>query len=243
MERLVKYKKTKAASIFVLLILLSIGFFQRHVLASVTVNVSSYTEIDSDIYIDNFFSLEEQISLAKSVENARERVTSKFGELISSPIIIASSNEARASRFFRNRVTPSVTYNLPWGQYIPLAPEGLNVDVIAHELVHAEIYHRLGYFKDIPRWFHEGAGMQVDYREDKAWTYIQNEIDLPPVSSLASNREFSTRDRALHYAASQVEVSSWLESPGNPGLYAFIDAIKRGEEFHALYERFRNTEN
>ena len=57
---------------------------------------------------------------------------------------------------------------LPYKSCLMIGPEGMSVDVLAHELVHAEVAALRGYRRyllDTPRWFDEGIAMQVDERE------------------------------------------------------------------------------
>ncbi|MDZ7923630.1 MAG: hypothetical protein U5M23_06135 [Marinagarivorans sp.] len=77
---------------------------------------------------------------------------------------------------------------------IIIGPQGQNVDVIAHEWLHAEIQHRVGFFrflKEIPVWFDEGAALTLDYREP----FLPENIDLPvedvtAVKKLKSGKSF-----------------------------------------------------
>jgi len=50
---------------------------------------------------------------------------------------------------------------------VMIGPNGQNVDVVAHEMAHAELFLRVGWLArwlQIPTWFDEGVAMQVDYR-------------------------------------------------------------------------------
>jgi len=54
--------------------------------------------------------------------------------------------------------------------YIVVSPEYLNVDILAHELTHAEVHARvftgrLWDWLSIPTWFDEGIALQNDYLE------------------------------------------------------------------------------
>ncbi len=71
----------------------------------------------------------------------------------------------------------------PFGDYTVFGPRGWNADVIAHELAHAELKARLGYWRysrAIPKWFDEGAGMHVDERprfSEAAYLTAKHEFD------------------------------------------------------------------
>jgi len=241
------FRKLKILSSLFLLTLLCLAFTQRHVIACVTIAYSNYNEITPNLYVDSLFSYEDSMEIAQIVEEARERVITKYGETTSSPVIIVSSNDETSRKYIKltsidGRPVPGTTYNMPWREYILLSPEGNNVDVMSHELVHAEIFHRLGYIKSrkLPIWFNEGVALQVDNRKGKVWSYIQEERKLPLVSSLESASQFFSGDRALHYAAAKVKVSAWLASDHNIDLYKFLDEIKNGKNFHDLYENYEN---
>ena len=234
-----KFKKLRVALSLTMVVFLSLVFFQRHVIASVTIGISDYHEISPNLYLDDLFLAQQRLDIAATLEKAKQRVALKYGVLLSDPTIIVSSTVDKASRYFSDRVFPAATISLPWGQYIPISPEGINIDVMSHELVHAEVFHRLGYLKsamNLPNWFNEGVALQVDYREGKIWSYIQEGITLPPVSSLDEGLKFSSNDRALYYTAAKVEVSAWLASDKNPDLYAFLTELKDGNTFEESYK-------
>ncbi len=233
-----KSKKTVIGSAFSLLAVAFLAFSQSHVIASVAIGVSDYIEVAPNLYVDPLFSSDEQVSIATLASEAKERVESIYGQMVSTPNIIVSSTEKRSARFLPGPLPPGATYSLPWGQYIPIAPNGNDINVMAHELVHAEVYHRLGFIKSLrslPVWFNEGVAMQVDYRQEKAWTYIMEGHELPSVSSLETTQQFFSGDRALNYAAAKVEVSAWLSSPSYSNLYDFIAEIRSGKDFYELY--------
>lgn len=64
--------------------------------------------------------------------------------------------------------------------YVVISPNGLDVDVTAHELTHAELHYRLYDGKILPKtilpiWFDEGVATQNDYRErynEIAWLKV-----------------------------------------------------------------------
>lgn len=236
-------KKVKTGIGFSLFGIAILAFFQSHVIASVTIGISDYNEISPGIYVDSLFTAEDQTLIGIMTQAANDRVSSLYGAVTTTPVMIISSTAERSAKYLSGRLVPGSTYSLPWGQYIPITPQGMNIDVMAHELVHAETFHRLGYLKSLrslPIWFTEGVAMQVDHRQGKAWSYISQGHDLPPVSSLMTPEQFSSGDRALHYAAAKVEVSSWLSSDSYPGLYQFLSDIRDGANFHQSYYRTGN---
>ncbi|NKB33918.1 MAG: hypothetical protein GKR91_12540 [Pseudomonadales bacterium] len=233
-----KSKRMKIGFSFSLLVAGTLAFYQSHVIASVAIDIFDYQEISAGLYVDPLFTAEEQAQIASNTVAARNRIASFYGDLTATPILIVSSSDERSAKFFRGPLDPGRTYNLPWNQYIPIAPAGNNIDVLAHELVHAETYHRLGFLNSLkspPMWFIEGVAMQVDFRESRARSYISQGHVLPPVSSLETANQFMSGDRALNYAAAKVEISTWLSSGGYMGLFEFLAKIRNGADFYELF--------
>jgi len=217
--------------------LLLLTYAQSHVLASVTIGMSDYVEIQPNLYVDDMFSEEEHRQAAATYTEAKNRVARTYGQLSSSPIVIISSNSNRSERFGVKLPVPGATHTLPWGQYIPLNDEGNNVDVLAHELAHAETAHRAGYLTwtfYLPIWFTEGVAMQVDYRE----RYNASGIEFPSVTTLTTGSEFHSGDITLNYTAAKYELAGWLKENHNKGLYTFLAKIRSGEDFTTVYKEF-----
>jgi len=231
------FSKKRIFSYTILVSLLLLAYVQSHVLASVAIGMSDYVEIQPNLYVDGMFSEEEHRQAVATYAEAKNRVALTYGELTSSPIVIISSNSNRGERYGVKLPVPGTTHALPWGQYIPLNDEGNNVDVLAHELAHAETAHRAGYMKwvfSLPIWFIEGVAMQVDYRE----RYKASGIELPSMSTLTTGSEFQSGDITLNYTAAKYELASWLDENNNRGLYIFLAKIRGGEDFETIYKEF-----
>ena len=123
-----------------------------------------------------------------------------------------------------------------------IGPKGRSIDIIAHELMHAELHHRVGsleYFLKVPTWFDEGVAMQVDFRpryalrEDK--TAEANRVRELTTSSkfFVSDDEELTRN----YSFAKHEVSKWLSVVGSDTLYSRLTRIKSGETFSEILAR------
>lgn len=122
---------------------------------------------------------------------------------------------------------------------VMIGPKGQNIDVTAHELMHAEIEHRVGYWRgwiELPIWFNEGLAMQVDRRE---------RYNLPKgtktsyVKQLNSVSDFSVSDDKLltdHYASAKSEVAQWISKVGTGLLYDHLNSIKEGRSFESVWQ-------
>ena len=213
---------------------------QNPVLASMLASDTGYLEFDPNIYIDRSLSASERDQILANHAQALARVSDIYGDAIARPKLIFAGT-AETVQDLGISPFPARSYLMPWGEYSVFGPGNGTVDIIAHELVHSEIVVRLGYFtyqRAVPAWFNEGAAMQVDFRHDRAWSYIQEDRELPPVSVIASAGEFFSGDRALHYAAAKVEVETWLAADGNEGFYRFLSDLHAAPDFESLYEAY-----
>jgi hypothetical protein len=127
---------------------------------------------------------------------------------------------------------------------IVVGPKGRNVDVVAHELMHAELFERVGYwhrFTEIPAWFDEGVAMQVDFRPRYSVPEQKGSLGGTGfVRDLKSYRQFFRGDGeqlTQHYAAAKAEVARWLTNVGRHELYERFERIRAGEGFNAVVEK------
>ncbi len=125
-----------------------------------------------------------------------------------------------------------------------MGPQGLNVDVVAHELMHQELQERVGswrMFTEVPVWFNEGIAMQVDFRPQYSLApEAANPGDIGKVRTLKSVRQFNQGNDAQltqHYAFAKAEVAQWLSQVGQRDLYPRLERIRAGEPFHTVVER------
>jgi hypothetical protein len=219
---------------------------QRYVLAAVLAPHMIFDEIGQGVFVDGSLAERDRHDLLEDITAAQERIAALYGPTRARPRILVLATEEQGRTYGVPEPAPAQPYSVPWGTYILLKPRGRNVDVIAHEIVHAEVADRVGYLAyvlDVPVWFNEGLAMQVDHREEKIWRYLQEGRPLPPVSTLASGSMFFSGDQAYHYAAAQVEVARWLaagdqvEQAGR--VYAFLAALREGEEFSSIYSSIK----
>lgn len=139
--------------------------FQRHALACELLPVMNYQQINSEVFHDADMSEEEIEAIKGLIESALERIDFVYGSSESRPRLLITSNDQMAAKWGANE-TASM-HRMPWRACIVIGPEGQNVDVIAHEWLHAEIQQRVGFFRlltEVPTWFDEGAALTVDYR-------------------------------------------------------------------------------
>ena len=177
----------------------------------------------------------EQASL---VSEARVRIAHLFGEPQSRPIIVFWD---KAGFFAKLRLNDyASTHLLGARACVFVGPKGRSLDVVGHELVHAEVFDRVGpWFRmtQVPVWFDEGLAMQVDYREKYVLPkgvdtrYIRNAST--PASFFVADDQELTRN----YGAAKSEVARWVAEVGSTFVYAQLARIRSGEKFTNVVPR------
>lgn len=131
--------------------------------------------------------------------------------------------------------------------YISLSSEFLSVDILAHEMTHAETHKRIyrggiSSSIQIPIWFDEGLAIQNDYREPysyKTWLEItENGKKVPLISEYNTSEKFfsgTTDDKRIKYCLAGQEVLDWLSKNGKEELIQMLDKISQGKDFEELY--------
>ena len=166
--------------------------------------------------------------------DARSQISATYGTPQSNPNIVFFTSNKGLGPFTLNRY--GSTHFLGRRACIFFGPKGQNVDVIAHELMHAELHHRVGAVKrflEIPTWFDGGVAMQVDHHKEYDLAK-DNAVPIDDVRKLDSSSKFYVvDDRALtrNYAMSKAAVDAWLADTGASALYDRLARIKAGETF------------
>jgi len=213
---------------------------ERRVAACVIASHGAYEHVAEGLFVSPDLDRVPRAGAVERLSTARGRVAELLGPLEAEPVVLVTPSQGEAAWLGLAPEVPGAAYSVPWGTYIVVSPKGQNVDVLAHELVHAELATRLGYLDyalTLPTWFDEGLAMQVDDRDEEIAQAIREGRALPPVESLQSIRDFSSGEVALNYAASQVEVARWLAEDGHPGAAAFVRELGRSGDFETLYGR------
>jgi hypothetical protein len=165
---------------------------------------------------------------------ARARIESKFGPVESNPVLVFFSNPKGLGPFRLNSY--GSTQFIGPRACVMIGPNGQNIDVVTHELMHGETGHRVGWLKrwlHLPVWVDEGISMQVDYRS----RYELPVEDIPnagDVRKLNTVSEFFSGDEKTvvsNYARSKYVVASWLTRIGEKSLYQRLERMKNGESF------------
>src|SRR5215218_3113894 len=188
-----KYKKIIRRIVLVFLIVIPISAFAHfiffpHQTRSILINYSNYKK-DGSLYF-NTITLQNKIDTIKLLmELASNRVAEFWGQKTCNPKYIYCESED-FKKFGSPFKVPALTH-IKLGSYIVISNQGIDLDIIAHEISHAEFYQRIGFYNwsfKIPRWFDEGLAMQNDkrnyYSEDTLKFKSNNYKNLPDVKKL-----------------------------------------------------------
>jgi len=215
-------------------VLLTGAFFQRHAIACELLPVLDYQRINEQMFVGEGIPEEQINTLQMLAVSASERIENIYGKPISKPRILITSNAQMAAKWGANE-TGSM-HRMPWRSCIVIGPEGQNVDVISHEWLHAEIQHRVGFFRflrEIPTWFDEGAALTLDYRAP----YLPENISLPDaeiqnVQNLKTGNKFFSGDIRRNYQAARRAVIPLIQ---NERFFTDLERISSGESFEAVF--------
>lgn len=232
--------------LLVLLITVAVYFFQfDHTGYAMTIPVrNSFTQIGENVYINNnnAKSPEEILALIKQAE---ERVGAFYGDLHykDETVIIVCDDTGLKEKLGGGKSTFTMT--IPSKKhYICLSDDYFNLDIVSHEITHAELHTRLSVsaLNSIPSWFDEGIATQNDYREqysEENWIARtdngKNAIALEDMDEPSEFYAGEADDRRFRYINAKHEVAQWMEEHKTEGLLALIDRINNGEDFQAVY--------
>ncbi|TMP27750.1 hypothetical protein CWB99_13745 [Pseudoalteromonas rubra] len=217
--------------VFLAFFMLSFGYFKKDAIACELIGVAQFYEVSPNLYVDKSIDNLQQGKLANAIEAAVKRVSDVYGAPTSNPRIIATA-EAKYAKFGFNP-TGMQTSGF-FRECIFLGPKGLNTDVVAHELVHAEVRHRTNLLVELtqlPAWFIEGTGIQVDYRAPFLLENIDvtNE-DVTKIRSVFYLSDFPNTN-VKYYQASLIAVK-----PMNPkNMYTALERLNNGEQFEDVF--------
>lgn len=182
-------------------------------------------------------------TMLQTIGLANARVTTFWGSKLSHPKIIFCETDEAYQTYGNKFGTPAANHLNLFGSYIVVSKDGLDFDIIAHEICHAELQQRIGWrrreFK-IPAWFDEGLAMQVDERakySEASWQQeIAKGIKPPDLQQLKKINQFATGtadEVRINYTTAKHEISRWMT---NEKLAIFIERIKHGDTFEQAYK-------
>ncbi len=172
----------RARNLLPLLLLLGLALEDRKALACSLVGWTSFQAAAPAVYVDPRLSPERRAEVLRLVEAGKARVAGFYGAFRAAPRIIAGEDLQALAPF--GRCTHACTHYSLLGLTVVLGPEGLDEEVVSHELAHAELFERVGLWRmltGVPTWFDEGLAMLGAVRERVGSVDVQVERvrDIP----------------------------------------------------------------
>jgi len=206
-------------------------YFFKGVIACEIASPLGYKEV-----LPNVFVAKDESRDAQDLEflnYGAVRVRDMFGDMIAAPTMILTSDKNESDKFFASDTATS--HFSPFSNCLVIGPKGQNIDVVAHELVHAEIYSRLGWLTQLlkmPRWFEEGVSLLVDFREPYLPENISmDEAEVQAVKELYYGHQFYSANAFNNYRAARLAVESLNKSE----FYANLGRMKQGSSFDDVF--------
>ncbi len=207
---------------------------------------SAFTEIADHVYINKNGKLDQQ-EILDLIEQAKGRVRAFFGDLRfqDDTVFIFCDDKNRTKKLGEDHAT--VSFSFPSEKhYICISDEYLDLDILAHEITHAELRARLTAKAQhgIPIWFDEGLALQNDYRErysEEQWTaqtdHGKNIVALEDMDTPSEFYAGEAEDRRFRYLNAKHELTLWMDAYGQQGLLELLEKLNDGVDFHTAYLR------
>ncbi len=217
---------------------------------SVHVVFVKYSEMEvlaPHMYVEPTIDSDTRSELQGYLNTSKANITKIFGSRQSSPDTIFISSKHAQKKYSENPT--GQTYYFYWNSYIVIGPKGFNVNIISHEITHAELRYRLHNKDSLPVWFDEGLATMADGRftgNEIVWMKKTNngekEVDY---RLLDSNKafEYGSAEAWNNYNLACYEVTRWYKVVGKEGLLELIKVLNGGEDFTSNYRRIENDAN
>lgn len=200
-------------------------------------------KINEFIYVDKSLPREQRQRLLNIYQKSAQRIEIFFGERKAKPYLLVGNTDFIIKNYGNKNAQVGLAHLSPLETYIIIDSAGLNIDVMSHELCHAELKERVGWYIrefEIPTWFDEGLAMLVDKRFpawEVDWEMMTEKGKIAPnLDTLATAKQFfEAKDVYIHYITAQKEVDKWYKKSGQKGLLEFIDALNEGASFEKSF--------
>jgi len=222
------------------------------------IDFSGFKKVNQHLYISAKTPQRHLDKTNESIKEARQRITRLWGVPQGNAVVILCESTEEYYQYCHSSEGAGCSIGTPWGtSFIILNLDGLNVDVIAHEMCHDELFTRLGWWtttRQIPQWFNEGLALMVDERFVSTTDSIQRYqaykeaclsvsrggqmvLDLDEISSMKGFFDGNETHVILAYMTAGTEVSRWLTNAERKQVPLLISRIKAGESFEDIYRR------
>ena len=205
---------------------------------------SAFKRIASQVYVNRNYAGDKQ-ELFEMIEQAKDRVRTFFGELYfqDETILIICDDEKLIRKLGEDHGTFIVSFPAE-AHYICISDAYLKLDILAHEITHAELRSRLSAKaqKAIPTWFDEGLALQNDYREsysEAQWIAQtdngKNTVALEEMDTPAEFYAGEAEDRRFRYLNAKHELNVWMTVHGQHGLLELLEKLNDGIDFNTAF--------
>jgi hypothetical protein len=206
------------------------------------VESSGYVPIGQNVYVDPHLPAAERQHALDGLQAARDRITALYGAPLARPVTIIAANASEGARFGLQGDVPGTAFVTAAGTQVVLTMDQFTVDVTAHELTHAEVADRLGFWARmvrLPVWFDEGVAVQLDNRGPYVLDCPAMEPErIRDVQTLTTVRSFwngSRHEIVAHYQAAKCAAAQVLALHPPATLYASLARLRRGESFNDVF--------
>ena len=182
-------------------------------------------------------------SLKSIIRQASDRIVAFYGQKTCNPTFIYCNTDEEFAKYGTPYSDPATTH-FKLGNYIVISNEGIDPDIIAHELGHAEFNTRVGFYAitfKVPVWFNEGLAMQNDnrryYSEDTLKARSDNYRKMPGIEKINTPALFyggTAEQVMLNFMAAKHEVRQWY-TPQK--LATLIQDMHTNRSFEAAYKK------
>jgi hypothetical protein len=190
------------------------------------------------------------------IAQAKSRIDSMYDGHRSDPTVIVCATPEQYEQYCNSSEGAGCSLGTPWGSsYVIVNLNGVNTDVISHELSHTELLARLGWWNvtfNIPQWFNEGVALMADRRfvkeEDPVdryraymdeWLYqtggAQIILELDEIRTLQGFFKGNSKHVMTAYMTAGLEVSFWVAHGDKDPLSLFLDRMASGYSFADAY--------
>jgi hypothetical protein len=205
------------------------------------VSFTDYKKIEDNVYADPSISDVELRRAVSGLQTARHRIGDFYGPPIAKAVTIIPANASEGRKFGLTDV-PGTAFISMTGTHVMLNMEQFSLDVTSHELMHAELAERLGYWARLtrlPTWFDEGVALQLDRRPQYLIDCAAvGQDEMRRVKSLATPRNFWSADKdqnIRNYQAAKCAVAELLEHHPPKSLYYALSRLRQGEHFADVF--------
>lgn len=241
-------KYLKIFTILAVIILLIFTWTFPQFFRCLFVAYDDFDEIKPKIFVEKGISTKQKDMLIKDIALAKKRIESFWGKQEGIAKIIFCKNAETYKKYCQSSEGAGCSIGTPLGSWIILNTDGLNTDVIAHEMCHDELMTRLGWWKTkklIPTWFDEGLALMLDQRfvssQDSSQRYIDYRAELNYLTSqpialkeLTTQKAFFGQNQLftkIAYFSSAVAISQKISTKGKKEIFKIIEKAKNEDKF------------